>query len=238
MSAEPSRAPHDVPSEYLFVPSMVEELASDRSRLRVCIAASIAFHVALFAVILPVTSTPAAAEPDPDQPIFVIRPFKPKPREPEVATAPPQPTEVTIPVPTLSEAPPDEIVPVEEPPVIEVPVVSLPPVQVAVPDPPPPPPPVEPIRFGADMTKPVKIYGPVPAYTEIARRAHGTGIVILEAVIDADGSVRDVKVLKPLPWGLTESAIDAVRDWRFEPARLDDRPVAVIYNLTVRFVLS
>jgi TonB family protein len=62
--------------------------------------------------------------------------------------------------------------------------------------------------------------------------------VILEAIIDRDGSVRDVRVLKPLPNGLDQAAMDAVRQWRFKPGTHNGEPVAVFYNLTVNFRLQ
>ena len=48
----------------------------------------------------------------------------------------------------------------------------------------------------------------------------------------------DVRVLKSLPMGLTEAAIDAVKQWRFKPATLDNRPVSVYFTLTVNFQLQ
>lgn len=64
------------------------------------------------------------------------------------------------------------------------------------------------------------------------------GVVILETVIDEHGDVTDVKVLKGLPKGLSEAAVDAVRAWKFKPARKDGMPVAVFYVLTVNFTLK
>ena len=77
-----------------------------------------------------------------------------------------------------------------------------------------------------------------PAYTEIARRARIQGIVVVETIIDTQGSVTDVRVLKSLPMGLSESAVDAVKQWRFRPATLDRRPVSVYFTLTVKFDLQ
>jgi protein TonB len=63
-------------------------------------------------------------------------------------------------------------------------------------------------------------------------------VVILEAVIDAEGAVRRVRVLKGLPAGLSESAVETVKQWKFKPATLEGQPVAVIFNLTVSFSLQ
>ena len=62
--------------------------------------------------------------------------------------------------------------------------------------------------------------------------------VILQAIIDTDGAVTGIQVLKSLPFGMTESAVAAVGQWRFEPATLNGRPVAVFYNLTINFELQ
>ncbi len=92
-------------------------------------------------------------------------------------------------------------------------------------------------RYHVAMTKPEAIFKPSPVYTETARRAGKEGVVIVEAIIDLDGTVRDVQVLKGLGYGLDESAVSAVERWRFRPATLDGRAVPVYYTLTVIFRL-
>ncbi|HVT61547.1 MAG TPA: TonB family protein [Thermoanaerobaculia bacterium] len=74
-----------------------------------------------------------------------------------------------------------------------------------------------------------------PRYTEPARRAHLQGIVVLQATIDERGNVIDVRPVKLLPMGLTEEALNAVRQWKFTPATLQGRPVKVFFTLTVNF---
>ena len=59
-----------------------------------------------------------------------------------------------------------------------------------------------------------------------------------QSFIDRNGNVRDVKVLKPLPFGLDQAAVDAVRRWKFKPGTLNGTPVDVIFNLTVNFKIS
>ena len=113
---------------------------------------------------------------------------------------------------------------------------------VAMPQPPPPsPPPVAstaPLRVGGDVKAPVTIRRTDPQYTEAARHAHVTGVVILEAVIDRSGNVDRVKIVRGLPMGLGEEAVAAVRRWKFKPGTLNGQPVDVIFNLTVVFQLG
>ncbi|MEA2337029.1 MAG: hypothetical protein QOE82_1036, partial [Thermoanaerobaculia bacterium] len=85
---------------------------------------------------------------------------------------------------------------------------------------------------------PVVTYKVDPIYPEEARRERISGIVIIETVIDRNGVVKDVTVLKPLPAGLSEAAVDAVKQWTFKPGTLDGQPVDVIFNLTVNFKLE
>jgi TonB family protein len=62
------------------------------------------------------------------------------------------------------------------------------------------------------------------------------GKLILEVIINTDGRVSDPRVVQPLPAPtLTYAALDAVRRWRFAPAKLDGEIVATIFNLTVNF---
>ncbi|HKI03098.1 MAG TPA: TonB family protein [Thermoanaerobaculia bacterium] len=93
----------------------------------------------------------------------------------------------------------------------------------------------EPKRVEGDVQRPRLLSQVNPAYTEKAREAGTTGRVVLEAIIDDEGCVRNVRAIEELPNGLTESAMDSVRRWVFSPATLDGRPVKVYYVLTVNF---
>jgi len=95
-----------------------------------------------------------------------------------------------------------------------------------------------PLRVGGDVKAPVVMEKVEPLYTDEARKARISGIVILEVVIGRDGLVKNAAVLKPLPFGLDRAAVDAVTQWKFKPGTLDGKPVDVIFNLTVAFKLD
>ena len=95
-----------------------------------------------------------------------------------------------------------------------------------------------PLRVGGDVRAPIVISRKEPQYTDDARRDRVSGIVIVEVIIGKDGLVKEARALKPLPDGLTESALDAVRQWQFKPGTLNGEPVEVIFNLTVNFKLD
>jgi TonB family protein len=92
-----------------------------------------------------------------------------------------------------------------------------------------------PYRVGDKVSRPEIVSSVAPVYTELARRARVSGTVILEATIDEQGNVTETRILKGLPMGLDRAAAEAVKQWKFKPALLDGRPVAVYYALTVNF---
>lgn len=92
-----------------------------------------------------------------------------------------------------------------------------------------------PIPISGDVKAPIRIFSPDPVYPEPARQARIQGVVILQTIIDTLGKVTHVKVLKGLPEGLTESAVEAVTQWKFNPAMLNGEPVAVYYMVTISF---
>jgi TonB family protein len=93
-------------------------------------------------------------------------------------------------------------------------------------------------RVGGDVRAPIVVNRVEPVYPEQARKDRIAGVVILEALIDKTGVVRDVTILKNLPEGLGEAAVDAVKQWRFKPATRNGEPVDVVFNLTVMFKLQ
>jgi len=105
--------------------------------------------------------------------------------------------------------------------------------------PPEPPKPDEgPLRVGGDVKAPIVTHRVEPNYTDSARKAKITGVVIVEAIIDKEGNVDKVHVIKGLGMGLSEAAAEAVKHWKFKPGTLNGEPVDVIFNLTVNFTLQ
>ena len=101
----------------------------------------------------------------------------------------------------------------------------------------PPPPPQPPVRPGGNIRPPQKIHNVAPTYPPLAQAARVSGVVMLDALIGEDGSVRDVKVMRSVPL-LDAAAIEAVRQWRFTPTLLNGLPVQVIMTVTVTFNLN
>jgi TonB family protein len=87
------------------------------------------------------------------------------------------------------------------------------------------------------VSAPRALYAPDPEYSEEARKAKYQGTVVLWLIVGPDGRPRDIRVSRSVGMGLDEKAIDAVRTWKFEPARKDGQPVAVQINVEVSFRL-
>jgi protein TonB len=100
-----------------------------------------------------------------------------------------------------------------------------------------PPKPAGPIRPGGNILPPARTGYVTPVYPPIAIQARSEGTVILEAVIDETGTVRDVTVIRSIPL-LDRAAIDAVRQWRYSPTRLNGVPVAIVMTVSVTFTLK
>jgi protein TonB len=203
------------------------------------VAAAVLIHAAVFAVTWPTVAQAPPEEPEQvlyPVPIYDFVPERPEPEPIIEIELPPAPPEASLILP--GPPPEDSGEPIErdhpEPP------PTGPAVYVVPVDPPPPPPDPPPTIVTADF----EIAAPEiedrvePHYTEPARHAGIEGVVIVELVIDVDGAVESVKVHRGLPLGLTQNAVDAVRQWRFAPSTYNGHPVAVRYILTVRFNLT
>lgn len=94
-----------------------------------------------------------------------------------------------------------------------------------------------PYQPGSGISAPSLLREVKPTYTEDARRRGIEGDVILEIVVRRDGGVGNVRVIRGLGAGLDQRAIDAVRQWRFSPARRQGTPVDVMVEVAVEFRL-
>lgn len=92
-------------------------------------------------------------------------------------------------------------------------------------------------HVGGGVSAPKVVYQPDPEYSEEARKAKFQGTCVLSLVVGPDGRPRDIRIARSLGLGLDEKAIEAVKNWRFEPAVKDGKPVAVAINVEVDFRL-
>lgn len=92
-------------------------------------------------------------------------------------------------------------------------------------------------RVGGGVSAPKVVYDPDPEYSEEARKAKFQGTVVLWLVVSPDGHPQQIRVTRSLGMGLDEKAMEAVRQWRFEPAKKDGQPVPVMINVEVNFRL-
>jgi TonB family protein len=93
------------------------------------------------------------------------------------------------------------------------------------------------VRIGGNAGVPAVISQVAPEYTEQARQAKWQGTVALQVTIDENGVPQDIKIVRPLGFGLDQKAIEAVQQWRFKPTLLNGKPVTVSTNIEISFRL-
>ncbi|MGD1148034.1 MAG: TonB family protein [Thermoanaerobaculaceae bacterium] len=93
------------------------------------------------------------------------------------------------------------------------------------------------VEMGPDVSPPQVVFNPKPAYPPLAARQSVGGTVFLDVLVDENGSVQDVKVLRGVKpdLGLDAAAANAVRSWRFKPATKDGVRVKVHVTQTIPF---
>jgi protein TonB len=91
-----------------------------------------------------------------------------------------------------------------------------------------------PVRVGGQVKPPRKILGNDPVYPPLARQAQIQGDVLIDAVIDTDGNVSEMRVISGHPV-LIKAALEAVATWKYEPTTLNGAPVAIQLVATVHF---
>ena len=107
--------------------------------------------------------------------------------------------------------------------------------------PPPPPPPVKAstpkrITIGGNVQQAKLVRQPKPVYPPLAKQARISGVVHLAAVISKDGTIQDLKVISGHPL-LIPSALEAVKQWVYQPTLLNGEPVEVSTQIDVNFTL-
>jgi periplasmic protein TonB len=103
----------------------------------------------------------------------------------------------------------------------------------------PPPAPKTPtrIKLGGSVQEAKIISRPAPSYPALAKQARIQGAVVLHAIIDKDGNVTQLEVVSGHPL-LVQAALQAVKQWRYQPTQLNGEPVEVDTTITVNFVLG
>ena len=92
-------------------------------------------------------------------------------------------------------------------------------------------------HVGGGVSPPRAIFSPEPEFSEEARKAKYQGVVTLALVVGTDGRPSNIRVQSSLGMGLDEKAIEAVKNWRFDPAMKDGHPVRVEIAVEVDFHL-
>lgn len=115
-------------------------------------------------------------------------------------------------------------------------------VPTAAPPPPPPPKKEEPkvvqrLRIGGAVQQAKLVRQPRPVYPPLAKQARISGTVKLSAIISKDGTIQHLEVISGHPL-LVPSALEAVKQWVYQPTQLNGEPVEVITQIDVNFTLS
>ena len=114
----------------------------------------------------------------------------------------------------------------------------------AAPPPPPPPPkkdapppPPQRIKIGGNVQQAKLVRQPHPIYPPLAKQARIAGTVKLSAIISKDGTIQKLEVISGHPL-LVPAALEAVKQWVYQPTLLNNEPVEVITQIDVNFTLS
>jgi bla regulator protein blaR1 len=92
-------------------------------------------------------------------------------------------------------------------------------------------------HVGADVSAPKLIFAPDPQYSEEAKLEKYQGVCVISTIVDAEGNPQRVQVIHHLGKGLDQKAVEAVEQYKFEPAMRYGKPVAVEVNIEVNFRL-
>jgi protein TonB len=220
-------------------------------RRRVTVTTSIAIHAAVVVLVVVVPLLGGVSLPEA---VSRIDAFIAPMELPAPPVAAPPPAQTRAPQLNPDAAPltaPDAIAPeVERPPspgAVSVPGAlpigtgvgvpgGIPNVPVVAMTQPPPPEEKKPVRAGGKVQFPKRVHFVEPAYPPLAVTARAEGTVFLEATIDENGNVTNMKLLKGHPL-LNEAAKEAVAKWRYSPTTLNGERVPIVMTVTVTFTL-
>jgi len=93
------------------------------------------------------------------------------------------------------------------------------------------------VRVSQGVSQGLLIHKVQPSYPPLARQARIQGVVVLQALIGKDGTITNLHVVSGHPM-LTNSALEAVKEWRYKPYYLNGEPVEVETTINVNFTLS
>jgi protein TonB len=208
---------------------------------------SVIAHAAAIAavIIVPALATDELPEPRRASAFIIVNGEMPRPPVVPIQRAAAKPSPSPIPFEPPDGVQPERPVDPTPPGVDDVPLTTGvafgDPIGPIDPDPPPlpplPPRPKEPVPVGGIVQAPKKIAHVAPIYPSIALAARKDGLVILQAVIDEEGLVREVKVLRSDPL-FDQAALEAVKQWRFTKPTLNGQPIPVVMTVTVGFTID
>jgi len=209
--------------------------SDDRKFFWIAIGLAIVAHVIVFVIRFPEMNTIVNTK---EKQVLVVKKYQPPP--PPVEKKKIIEKKITRKVP-LPDPTPDEPEPIREPePEIEPdPIPDDMEIMLGDPKLPPPSGPMLPGVGGVSNPTRIEESYVQPEYPELARQARLEGTVILQVVIQKDGSVSEPQILrvdKP-NLGFETAAQEAVLRWRYEPATQNGRPVAVYLTVHVQFSL-
>ena len=90
-------------------------------------------------------------------------------------------------------------------------------------------------KVGGDVSAPVLIHSVQPKLSEKARNAKVDGSALVNLYVDVNGNPSHIRVIRGVGLDLDESAVEAVRRYKFKPAMKDGKPVMVEMNIEVNF---
>ena len=236
MSAEESktlRLDEKVQAEDLLYASYFH--TGDKKIFLRSIAIAVAVHVLVLIIHFPQFSR--AMTPKKRKEVVIVRKYVPPPPKVERKQIVKKKITKKMPIPDPT---PEEPEPIREP-EPEIQPDPLPPdvdFLIGIPEEPPP---TGPLVVGGDVTAPILLEETKirPEYPELARVARVEGNVILQAIIHEDGAVGELEILRcnRPNMGFEDAAIQAVKQWRYEPATQRGRAVEVYFTVVVDFAL-